>query len=286
RMGKRRDEPDEPTLELPSFFRRRKRRDDGSESSETTVDTSAEQAPEVEEPVVDRTTEADVPAAPEPAPATPEPAEPATPEPAEPATPEPAEPAAPEPATPEPALAEPATPAETPPPPEPAAEPAAEPAGEPAPAPAPARRRAARPDRTPRTLPALSPGAASLVVGALVGLVGTALTWAALQGCEALRGTDSCGGPGLLVLVAILVLMVLAGTLLLKALRVSEPNATSFLGVGLMTVIVLVTLMENLFSAWMFLAVPVLTALSYLAAQWVSTRFVDTEEPSPGVDVR
>jgi len=120
----------------------------------------------------------------------------------------------------------------------------------------------------------------------VVGIVGTGLTWAALQGCEALRGTDSCGGPGLLVLVAILALMVVAGALLLKALRVTEPNATSFLGVGLMTVIVLVTLMETLFSAWMFLAVPVLTALSYLAAQWVSTRFVDTEGASPGVDVR
>ena len=32
--------------------------------------------------------------------------------------------------------------------------------------------------------------------------------------------------------------------------------------------------------------VATLTALSYLAAQWVSTRFVDTEEASPGVDVR
>jgi hypothetical protein len=120
----------------------------------------------------------------------------------------------------------------------------------------------------------------------VVGAVGTGLTWAALQGCEALRGTDSCGGPGLLVLVAILALMVIAGALLLKALKVSEPNATSFLGVGLMTVIVLVALMESLFSAWMFLAVPVLTALSYLAAQWVSTRFVDTEKAPPGVDVR
>ena len=28
------------------------------------------------------------------------------------------------------------------------------------------------------------------------------------------------------------------------------------------------------------------TTLSYLAAQWVSTRFVDVEESSPGVDVR
>ena len=120
----------------------------------------------------------------------------------------------------------------------------------------------------------------------MVGAVGTALTWAALQGCEALRGTDSCGGPGLLVLVAILALMVVGGAVLLKALQVAEAKGTSFLGVGLMTVIVLVALMESLFSPWMFLAVPVLTALSYLAAQWVSTRFVDVEESSPGVDIR
>lgn len=211
-MGKRRDEPAEPTLELPSPFRRRKRRARGE---------------------------------PQPAP-------------------------------------------------EPETDPAPQPAPEtdPAPQPAPAGRRAvraaraARASRAPRARPVLPAGAATLVTGVVVGAVGTGLTWAALQGCEALRGTDSCGGPGLLVLIAILSLMVVLGALLLKALRVPEPNATSFLGVGLMAVIVLVTLMESLFSAWMFLAVPVLTALSYLAAQWVSTRFVDTEEPSPGVDVR
>lgn len=223
-MGKRRDEPDEPTLELPSFFRRKKRR--GAEATAADVPSA--------DPQLD--TSAPVTAEAEPA-------------------------------------------GETAPPPEPAGETEPEPATSPAP-------RGRRPARARRTRPALSPGPASLVAGAVVGAVGTGLTWAALQGCEALRGTDSCGGPGLLVLVAILAVMVVAGALLLKALGVSEPNATSFLGVGLMTVIVLVTLMETLFSAWMFLAVPVLTALSYLAAQWVSTRFVDTEESSPGVDVR
>lgn len=184
-MGNRRDEPEEPSLELPSFFRRRKRRTDDTAS-----------------------------------------------------------------------------------------------------APASGGRRAVRAARAPRTRPTLAPGVASLIAGGVVGLVGAGLTWAALQGCEALRGTDSCGGPGLLVLVAILAVMVIAGALLLKALRATEPNATSFLGVGLMTVVVLVTLMGSLFSAWMFLAIPVLTALSYRAAQWVSTRFVDTEDTSPPVDVR
>ncbi|MFP5253913.1 MAG: hypothetical protein ACLGH4_08970, partial [Actinomycetes bacterium] len=204
-----------------------------------------------------------------------------------------AEPVAAEPVAAEPVAAEPvAARAFTEP--EPAAapdEPASEPesgsvSDVPEPAPAPGGRRVARPRSTghPRWRP--SAGAATLLAGGLVGLAGTGLTWLALQGCEALRGTDSCGGPGLLVLVAILTLMVVVGALVLKALDVTEPKATSFLGVGLMTVIVLVTLMESLFSAWIFLAVPVLTALSYLAAQWVSTRFVDIEEPSPGVDIR
>ena len=251
-MGKRRDEPDEPTLELPSFFRRRKRR--ASNEAPVAADTPA----------------ADPFRAPAPEPV-------AQPEPV--AHHEPVAEPEPEP-EPEPGAQTRDTGAED----TSVLEP--EPAAESVAPPAPGGRRAARAARRPRTRPVLSAGAASLVVGAVVGAVGTGLTWAALQGCEALRGTDSCGGPGLLVLVAILALMVIAGAVLLKALRVTEPNATSFLGVGLMTVIVLVTLMESLFSAWMFLAVPVLTALSYLAAQWVSTRFVDTEKASPGVDVR
>jgi len=298
-MGKRRDEPDEPTLELPSFFRRRKRRADDAASAPA-VESEA-RAGDATSQSATETSAAAEPAEPEPQPE-PEPtravapaAEPALTVPAarsgdpedttvlEPSAstagterPAPAAPDAPTTAAPD-ALAEPElTPGPTSQTPQPEAEPAA------------GGRRAARSRRAraPRSWPALSAGPASLVAGAVVGLVGTGLTWAALQGCEALRGTDSCGGPGLLVLVAILALMVVAGALLLKALQVGEPNATSFLGVGLMTVIVLVTLMESLFSPWMFLAVPVLTALSYLAAQWVSTRFVDTEEASPGVDVR
>lgn len=125
-----------------------------------------------------------------------------------------------------------------------------------------------------------------MLVGAAVGALGTGLTWAALQGCETVRGTDSCGGPGLLVLVAILALMVVVGALLLSWMRVAEPKATSFLGVGLLAVVALLALTESLFDAWMFVAVPVLTALSFLAAQWVSTRFVESEDQGPSVDVR
>ena len=303
-MGKRRDEPDEPTLELPSFFRRKKRRTDDP-AEESAAEDAAAAGPAEDEPVAEDPVEAEDPVA--GAEPTPEPEPEPEPEPTVAAEPEPESAAVGESERalqPETAVA---------PEPEPAPEPVdtrdpdqhdtsvleprpAEPVQEPEPVPAPEAeaepesasggRRAARAARTPRTRPVLSPGAAALVAGAVVGAGGTALTWGALQGCEALRGTDSCGGPGLLVLVAILALMVVGGALLLKTLQVAEAKGTSFLGVGLMTVIVLVALMESLFSAWMFLAIPVLTALSYLAAQWVSTRFVDVEESSPGVDVR
>jgi hypothetical protein len=160
---------------------------------------------------------------------------------------------------------------------------------EPQPAPAPAvepRRRAKRADKPARTGPVMTPPVAAALVGLVVGAAGTALTWASLAGCEMLRGTESCGGSGLLVLVAILVLMVLAGALLLKALRIADNSSTSFLGTGLMTVVVLVTLMENLFSAWMFVVVPMVCAVSFAIAQWVTTRFVASEDTGPGVDVR
>lgn len=174
--------------------------------------------------------------------------------------------------------------------PEPAPEVAAEPVPEaapepepelaPEPSPAPVRRRARR--STP-TVPA---PAAAVVTGLLVGLGGTALTWAGLRGCEALRGTDSCGGPGLWLLVAIVVVMVVLGALVLALLKVPDPRGTSFLGVGLTAVVTLLALMDSLFSPWMFLVVPLVSAAAYGIAHWVTTRFVELPDDGPDVDVR
>jgi len=151
--------------------------------------------------------------------------------------------------------------------------------------PAPGARRARR---TGPALPALSGRMASVLVGLLVGLLGAALTFAALRGCDAVRGTESCGGgPGLLLLVAVLAVMVLAGALGLALLAVAEPRSTSFLAVGVLCVVALVTLMEQLFSPWMFLVVPLLTGLCFLLAHWVSTTFVEPPpERGPEHDVR
>jgi hypothetical protein len=127
---------------------------------------------------------------------------------------------------------------------------------------------------------------AAILAGVVVGGFGTGSTYGALRGCEALNGTDSCGGPGLFGLLAIVVLMGLVGALLLKLMHVADPGSTSFLGVGLLCVVVLVALMEELFSVWMFVAIPLLSAVCYSLARWVTTRFVQPYEKEPGPDVR
>jgi hypothetical protein len=128
---------------------------------------------------------------------------------------------------------------------------------------------------------------AAVLTGLLVGLFGAGATFGGGQGCEALRGTSSCGGgPGLGLVIVILALMVLLGAALLALFRVPEPRSTSFLGVGLTFVVVLVALMSAVFSVWMFFVAPVLSAVAYGAAHWVTTRHVELPEPGPEHDVR
>ncbi len=122
-----------------------------------------------------------------------------------------------------------------------------------------------RAPRARRTGPPIPPSVAAPLTGLVVGLVGAVLTYGGLRGCELARGTDSCGdGPGGLLLLAILVVMVLAGGALLAWLRVPDPRSTSFLGVGLTAVVAVVALLETLFSAWMFVVVPLVSAAAYL----------------------
>jgi hypothetical protein len=140
--------------------------------------------------------------------------------------------------------------------------------------------------RRERSGPALPALTAVVLTGLLVGVVGAGATAGGLQGCEAARGTASCGDPGFFVLVAIVIVMMLLGAVLLKALQVTEAKGVSFLGVGLLCVIVLVGPVDALFSPWMFVVVPALTALTFAVGRWVTTRFVDPTEDEPGYDVR
>lgn len=100
------------------------------------------------------------------------------------------------------------------------------------------------------------------------------MTYAALAGCEVVRGVRTCGGaPGFFILVAIAAIMVLLGSILLSAVGVADATSTSFLGVGVVAVVTMLVLLDVIMSPWMFLVVPALAALAYLLAHWVNTRF-------------
>ena len=153
-----------------------------------------------------------------------------------------------------------------------------------APTEAPGQRKA---PRARPSLPTLPGWVAALVGGLVVGAFGAGLTWVSLVGCDAVRGTQSCGGAGVLVIFVILVLMVLFGGLVLALLHLSDAKATSFLAVGVLLVVVLLTPQDALFSPWMFLVVPLVSAAAFVLAHWVTATFVEPRpEKGPAHDVR
>jgi hypothetical protein len=133
-------------------------------------------------------------------------------------------------------------------------------------------RTAQRPRREVR-LPRLGGYAAAVVTGILVGVITVGLTWAGFRLCELVRGTSSCGDPGFLLLLAILVAMILLGAVLLRAWGLPDPGSTSFLAVGLLAVMVLLFLVQSIFSWWMVIVIPAVAAASFALAHWV-TRFI------------
>ncbi len=106
-----------------------------------------------------------------------------------------------------------------------------------------------------------------------MGLLGVGLTYGSLQACDAITGTDSCGGPGLLVVLLVVVVMILAGNAMLRAFGVGEPGGLSFLGVAIFVAVCLVFLVEQLLEPWMIVVGPLLCALGFGTAHWVVNRF-------------
>lgn len=127
-------------------------------------------------------------------------------------------------------------------------------------------------------LPQIGGMAAALLTGAFVGLVLVGLTGAGFRLCEVVQGTSSCGDPGFLLLAAILVVVVVLGSALLRAFSLPDPGSTSFLAVGLLAVAALLFLVDVLFSWWMIIVIPVLSMLCFALSHWVTTAFVDTDE--------
>lgn len=120
---------------------------------------------------------------------------------------------------------------------------------------------------------------AAAVTGFVVGAAMVMLTWLSLRGCEAVRGTASCGGgPGFLLLIATFAICVLLGSALLKAFVIPDPGSSSFLAVGLVAVVALLFLIDLLDHWSMLIVVPLLSVAAYLASVWVTKTFVEPAE--------
>ena len=134
-------------------------------------------------------------------------------------------------------------------------------------------------------LPEIKPAYAAIISGLLAGLAAVLLAIGASKGCEAVRDNSSCGGgAGLLAIVAILAIEVLVGANLLKAWEISDPFSTSFLGVGVVATIAMLTFLDSLDSAWMLLVIPLMTAAAFAVSWWVTVKFIDEHPMASEVD--
>lgn len=125
--------------------------------------------------------------------------------------------------------------------------------------------------------PAIPALQAVLVIGAIVGLLGVLLTFASLKFCELATGTDSCGGPGLLLLVATVVLLTYVGSWLLRGFGIADAGSLSFLAVALLAVMVMVFFLDVIYSWWMVLVIPPVSMAMYALSWWVTTSLVDND---------
>jgi hypothetical protein len=130
-------------------------------------------------------------------------------------------------------------------------------------------------------LPHLNPYLASVVTGAMVGLVAVLLAALSLQVFEAVRGVSSGGGLwGGIAVVAIALVCVAAGEALLRGFGTRSARLTSVLAVMLVIIAMLGLFLDVVDGVAGLVLVPLLGAAGYVLAHWL----VDLSESSP-VDV-
>jgi hypothetical protein len=130
-----------------------------------------------------------------------------------------------------------------------------------------------------RPLPAPVAAAAT---GLLVGSTSAILVWLGMAGCEAWRDSPSCGGGlGFGMLVAIVVIAWIVGRLLLGFAEVPDASMVSFLGVAAAMIFVMLFLIDETFSVWMWLVMPVLSAATFAGSAWLVRRLGGTSGDRP-----
>ncbi|QYJ03688.1 hypothetical protein KUV85_15350 [Nocardioides panacisoli] len=133
-------------------------------------------------------------------------------------------------------------------------------------------------DSSTTAVPMLDHYPAAVLTGAIVGLGMVVLTWLSLRGCEAIRGTATCGGgPGFLLLVAMFIVSVMLGSAILKSFDVPDPGSSSFLAVGLVAVVALLLLIDVLDHWSSLVVIPVVTVGAYALSVFVTKTFVEPE---------
>ncbi|MCD4532762.1 hypothetical protein LRP67_01500 [Nocardioides sp. cx-169] len=131
----------------------------------------------------------------------------------------------------------------------------------------------AKEPRAPRE--PLSGRAATALTGVVVGLVLVGGTYGALQGCEAVQGTSSCGRAGFPLLALIFVAAIAVGALLLGRFAVPDPTSTSFLATGMTSVVALLFLIDVLDHWSMLLVIPLVSVATHLLSHWVTATFIE-----------
>lgn len=121
---------------------------------------------------------------------------------------------------------------------------------------------------------------AAAIAGAVSGLVAVLLVLLAERGCDMVRGRPSCGGVGLFLLIAIVVICLLLGALLMRLLHVRDPGLVAFFGVSLATMFIMVFLIDRVFSGWMILVVPLLAAATFALSALLTQALENSREPT------
>jgi hypothetical protein len=131
----------------------------------------------------------------------------------------------------------------------------------------------------PRSRPLPIPLAAA-ATGLLVGSLSAGLVWLGMAGCDVWRDSPSCGGGlGFGLLTAVVVISWLIGRVLLGFAEVPDALMVSFLGVAMAMIAVMLFLMDETFSVWMWLVMPILTAATFVASAWLVRALGGTAGP-------
>lgn len=129
-------------------------------------------------------------------------------------------------------------------------------------------------------LPHVHPVLATVITGAVVGLVAVALSAAALAIFESVRGVSSGGGLwGGLTFVAVATITLFLGESMLRGFGAHAPRLTSFLAVMLAIAAMLGLLLGVLEGALAIALVPLLSAAAYVIAHWL----IEVAEHAPTV---